>query len=123
MKPRKNNIDSFQTELGKVDFILIISTDADVTKLGDRIIIKTLSYFIEIIAFDNLKEWVREDFSVETSMGWIIRVIKINDLKEDISIQCLLNPKDENISSDIDSGEHLNALWIENDTYVVSIVT
>ena len=44
-------------------------------------------------------------------------------MKEEVSIQCSLNPEDEKITSEIDTGEHLDSLWIENEIEVVSIGT
>jgi hypothetical protein len=44
-------------------------------------------------------------------------------LKEEVSIQYLLIPKDEKITSEIDTGESLDSLWIENETELVSIGT
>jgi hypothetical protein len=123
MKLEKTNIDSFETNLGKVDIVLTSHTNPRISKSDNSILIETIGHLIEIIEFDDIKKWIEVTNPVEKTIGWIVRVIKTNDLKEEISIECSLIPKDDSIISDVDSGEHLDSLWIEDKTEVVSIGT
>jgi hypothetical protein len=56
---------------------------------------------------------MQETNPIEKTIGWIVRVIKTKDFNGEISIQYLLNPKDKNITSAIDTGASLDALWIK----------
>lgn len=124
MKQEKINIDSFETNLGKVNLTLSTSPNPLISTSNPLTLVETKGHLIEIIAFDDMKTWWQNtDFPIESSMGWIVRVLKTNRAKEKIAIQCLLTPKDEAVVSEIDSGEHLDALWIENETEIVSIGT
>jgi hypothetical protein len=62
-------------------------------------------------------------FSIEDSKGWIIRITKTNTSKESLLFTCLLFRNSQDIRSEVDSGEHLDSLWIENKTDVISIGT
>jgi hypothetical protein len=123
MKPEKLNIDTFKTNLGKVVFSLTSSSNSRLNKVEESILIETNGHLIEVISFDEIKKWTQDTNPIETAIGWIVRILKINDLKEEISIECSLSPKDKKIISSIDTGESLDSLCIENDTDVVSIGT
>lgn len=123
MKQEKTNIDSFETNLGKIDIVLTSSTNPRISKSDNSTLIETNGHLIEVIVFNDIKNWTLDTNPIEKSIGWIVRVIKTNHLKEDVSIQCSLIPKDEKTTSDIDTGESLDSLWIENETEVVSIGT
>jgi hypothetical protein len=123
MKLEKTNIDSFETNLGKVDIVLTSSTNPKVSKSDNSTLIETSGHLIEVIAFNDIKNWTQDTNPIEKSIGWVVRIIKMNDLKEEISIQCSLMPKDEKTTSAIDTEESLDSLWIENETEVVSIGT
>jgi len=123
MELEKINIYSFDTKLGQVDFTLTTVPNPRINKLTKSTIIETIGHLIEVIAFDDIKKWTEDTNPIETTHGWIVRVIKKNNLKEEISIKCTLTPKDKTITSSIDTGEYLDSLWIENEANVVSIGT
>lgn len=123
MKQEKSNIDSFETKLGEVNIVLTSFPNPRISKSDNLTLIETSGHLIEIIAFDDIKKWTQDTNPIEKSIGWVVRVIKTNDLKEEVSIQCSLIPTDEKTTSDIDTGESLDSLWIENETDVVSIGT
>jgi hypothetical protein len=118
----KIHSDTFETQLGSVEFSVMGTADLDCVQTESSNL-KTLAHFIEIIAFDDIKEWVKETNPIENSKGWIVRISKINDEKESLSLQCRLNPKGEHVTAEVDSGEGLDALWIEDQEEVVSIGT
>src|SRR5690554_551716 len=101
MKQEKTNIDSFETNLGKIDIVLTSSPNPRISKSDNSSLIETNGHLIEIISFDDIKKWTQETNPIEKSIGWIVRVVKTNDLKEVISIQCSLIPKDEKTTSEV----------------------
>lgn len=123
MKVEKLSIDCFETRLGKVELILTTSPNAEIHTSTRSILVKTISHLVEVIAFDDMKQWVDATNPIEKGMGWIIRVLKTNDLSEKFSMECSLNPNNEKVTADIDPGESLDSLWIENEWDVVSIGT
>tara|TARA_B110000967_G_C18892871_1_gene568562 strand:- start:1791 stop:2474 length:684 start_codon:yes stop_codon:yes gene_type:complete len=123
MKLEKRNIDTFETNLGKIAFSLTSLSNSRLNKEDKSILIETNGHLIEIIAFDDIKKWTKDTNPIETAFGWIVRILKTNDLKEKISIECSLSPINEEITSDIDTGEFLDSLCIENETDVISIGT
>ena len=123
MKPEKINIDKFVTNLGIIDLSMSLLPNSNIKEFDKSIIIAKLEHIIEVISFNDIKSWMKDTNPVEDAKGWIVRLQKINDINEEIFIQCSLIPNKNNITSCINTGENLDSLWIENETDVVSIGT
>lgn len=121
---KKIIIDTFYTKLGQVDLTLLLVENPIITKVEKTFFIKTKGYLITITVFDDVKKWIEQvSCFVEGTIGWILQIKKINESNEKIVIKCFLDPINEKISSTINTGEHLDAVWIENETDVLSIGT
>lgn len=120
-------IDSFLTKLGTVDLELQITSikeDVSISTSENTKLINTSSHSIEVIAFENITEWVNGHlFPIESSKGWVIRIRKITSDQEQLTLCCKLLKVSDKIKAIVDSGEHLDAVWIESDQEVVSIGT
>jgi len=116
-------ISTFTTNLGEINFTLHSNENLKFEKCDNRYICITKSFNIEIFEFSDIMEWQSEiaGFEIENSIGWIIRLIKTSNDKSDLKFQCVLSPKSKNVTSEPDTGESLLAVWIENETDVVSI--
>jgi hypothetical protein len=127
MIKNKIHIDSFSTRLGSVDLELQITSaegNVPISKGTNTKQINTLCHNIEVICFDSITEWVRDsDFPIESSKGWIVRIKKTADDKEQLILSCKLTKISNEVKGYVDSGEHLDAVWIENNKEVVSIGT
>jgi hypothetical protein len=127
MKKNKIHIDMFPTSLGSVNLDLLITSEADYVSISNsqynkRIV--TLSHAIEVICFDSVAEWKRDsDFPIESSKGWIVRITKTAATKELLAVSCVLTKLSDEVKGYSDSGEHLDAVWIEDQKHVVSIGT
>ena len=115
-------ISTFATNLGIINLTLNSNDNLQFKKLDNKFICKTKSFNIEIFEFSDITEWRSETgFEIEASIGWIVRLIKTSNSKSNLEFQCNLTPKYSDITSEPDTGESLLALWIENETDVVSI--
>lgn len=127
MRDTAQHIDSFDSKLGLIDLTLSIGNNNEKVRFdhkGKRKFLVTKAHKIEVIAFQDVRDWLRDtDFSIADSKGWIIRVTKNNELKEKLSFKCYMNRNSKDVVSEVDCGEHFHALWIENETNVVSIGT
>ena len=127
MRDTIQHIDSFSSKLGLINLTLTLNGEDIVVSLDNvenRKILETNAHKIEVIAFQNIKNWlVDTDFKIEDSKGWIIRITKLNDLQEALAFKCYMDKNSDKVVSEVDCGEHLHALWIENETNVVSIGT
>lgn len=120
------NLDYFETPLGTI--ILNISFyDQMSAKMIENLsskFINTENLTIEIISFDQVSSWTQESyFPVEKTQGWIIRISKKTNSVENLKIKCELINYQEDVIFEVDSGEHLDSIWIENKTHFLSIGT
>jgi hypothetical protein len=91
---------------------------------GSRTVITTAGHFIEMYAFPLQTDWLAEaDMSVESSNGWIWKITKINDVKEQLRIELKLNDAAAGTTGSVQSGEFLDALTFENETQQLSLGT
>ncbi len=119
-------IDNFITPLGTVDlnFWFENDDDADLSEFQTSKIIESVTLLIEIIAFDDISNWIKDSvFAVKGTKGWIIRITKKAEGIENLKITCELKTADLNIVSGPDGGENLDAILIENKTHFLSIGT
>jgi hypothetical protein len=127
MKNNTVHIDNFETPLGCIKLEIDISALSDnviISGSNSRKLINSINHSIEIISFKDVKDWMRNtDFPVEDTKGWIFRITKKSDSFEQLTIKCQLFSNDPHIISSPDSGEHLDAIWIENKTDFLSIGT
>ena len=118
------NVDRFITPLGTVELDILFKGNNESKSSEHSRIINTQNFMIEIIQFNDIKNWRAQTiFPIQDSRGWIIRINKITDDNEGLVITCKLNTEDVDIKSFPDSGEHLDAIWIENKTHFLSIGT
>lgn len=114
--------DDFKTELGTVR--TFIQTD----KLPENSIdynysVATIGHTITLERFELNKDWVGDLMCFETSIGWRWFIEKINNNEENLTIYSrLIDPRPET-SFASDTGEHLNAIEIENKTHQLHIGT
>ncbi|WGH74626.1 hypothetical protein P8625_11055 [Tenacibaculum tangerinum] len=115
-------ISNFLTNLGEIS--LRIKSDDEVkiitSELGYNIL--SSSFKIEIIKFYDVKNWLNK-IEVEKTIGWIFKIHKLNDHKRALSFDCILSPNNSKVTSESDTGEHLDSVWINDEKYVVSIGT
>lgn len=118
--------DTFQTTLGTI--VINLRSDLPATEnassKGYTTLISNDDFNIKIIAFNDITKWVADSgFPVEDSKGWIIRIHKFSNAHSNLKLDCELKPNNTVTRSDIDSGEHLDAVCIEGDTHVLNIGT
>ncbi|WP_408034284.1 hypothetical protein [Tenacibaculum aestuarii] len=123
-------ISNFLTNLGEIS--LNFQSDEEVkiitSELGYNLL--SNSFKIEIIEFYDVKNWLDElkkeefnQFKVEKTIGWIFKIHKLNDAKKTLSFDCILSPNNSKVTSEPDTGEHLDSVWIDDEKNVVSIGT
>jgi hypothetical protein len=119
-------IDNFITPLGFVELSIDFNSESNPVKLSSESsqILQTENLSIEIIAFDDISAWTKKSrYPVEETKGWIVRITKRTEISEQVTIYCELKTTDLAITSEPDSGESLDAVWIENKTHFLSIGT
>ena len=114
-------IDNFETRLGTIR--TWIETDGSNFQRQENSRFTTKGHEITFQAFDLKQVWTPEEMQYETSRGWRWFIRKANNQKEQLTIFCkLINP-----SSDTEwgtnSGEHLDAIEIENESHHLHIGT
>ena len=122
--------DSFETKLGLLTCTLFSNAEELFTGRstpsgkGSRTVITTAGHFVEMYAFPLQTDWLAEaDMSVETCKGWIWKITKINEVKEQLRIELRLNDVSAETSGSVQSGEFLDAITIENETEQLSLGT
>jgi hypothetical protein len=124
IKLEKVPIDSFDTKLGKVYLNLYLDSNAIAFEIMKSNVLDTKGHQIEIIPFNDVKDWVKEtDYPIEDFKGWIVRILKTNNLNESLSLICELSPDSDDLLSDVTTGEHLDSVWIGNKSEEISIGT
>jgi len=114
--------DIFETKLGTIESRL--QTDSDVAiQQRDKFRFTTKGYNVYCQVFDLLHCRIPDGMAFETSKGWRWFIEKTNDEKEQLTIYCeLVNPSSE-LKSGANSGEHLDAIEIENSQHHLHIGT
>jgi hypothetical protein len=46
---------------------------------------ETSGHRIKVMAFNDTKKWIQDIDPIEKCIGWIVRVIKANDIKKEIT--------------------------------------
>ena len=120
------NIDNFTTPLGIITLTIFFNGQpaATITNKAISTFIESPNVTIEVIAFENFAEWMKETiYPVEKTKGWIIRITKNTDDIEAVKLNCLLKSEEVEITGDPDGGQHLDAISFENKTHCLSIGT
>ncbi len=90
---------------------------------GQSISFNTRSYNVEFVTFKR-KLPLYNGKTVEDTFGWLWRINKVSADEESIQLHCLLKEHDKDAQlSGADCGEHLDAVMIENGTFVLHIGT
>ncbi len=107
--------DDFETNLGIIR--MSAETDAyDYIIHKDNSKVSSKGHSIRVDKFDLKDISDTENIKYETSRAWRLHIEKINDQQEQLILYCkLINPQTDT-SWGIHSGEHLDALEIENQT-------
>jgi len=114
--------DDFNTELGVIR-TWIEPVNNNLPNGNNSLTFSTASHTITLEVFELKNEWLTDGMRFETSRGWRWHVKKINALKENLTIYCkLINPA-TGIEWSPNSGEHLDAIEIENKTFHLHIGT
>jgi hypothetical protein len=117
-------IDSFKTPLGTVELGLRYDGDYDIQQEGSNYNVQTGHFSVEVIAFDNIRQWMENTlYTVESSKGWIVRIVSKTENAVPLAITCELKTDDPKVTSLPDSGANLDSVWIENKTHFLSIGT
>ncbi len=116
-------IRSFKTKLGNVFLNLYSNEYGEIMNSDFGYIFHSESFQIEIIEFTEIKNWMKEINEIETSIGWIFRIAKLNESNEVLNFECHLKKNNKEIISESDTGECLQAIWIEDKKNVVSLGT
>lgn len=114
--------DKFKTELGTI-CNWIETDDSTSILLQDDYRVVTKGHEIVVQPFDLTGIWKSEIWQIETSKGWRWFIQKTGKQKEQLTIYCKLVPSTSDIKYDPDSGEHLDAIEIENNTHHLNIGT
>lgn len=114
--------DDFKTELGTVR--TFIQTDKlDENSINYNYSVSTTGHTITLERFELNRDWIGDLMCFETSIGWRWFIQKTNDTEENLTIYSrLIDPQPE-ASFASDTGEHLDAIEIENKTYQLHIGT
>lgn len=112
----------FKTPLGTVQSIIKTDLLAPITNpnnfealtSGHRIILETFE-------LDN--DWLPNKMNIETSYGWRWFIEKTNSTKENLFLYCNLKEPVPELNWGIDTGERLDALYIQNQNKILHIGT
>ncbi len=123
-------ISSFKTNLGDISLNLELNEEFDIINNNLGYLILSNSFKIEIIEFHDVKNWLDQlnkkefdQFKVESTIGWIFKIHKLNNQNLILDFDCILNPNSPKVTSEPDTGEHLDSVWIDDEKNVVSIGT
>lgn len=117
-------IDSFKTPLGTVMLGMRYDGDCAIQHDGNVYHLQTEDFSMEVIVFNNIRDWMENTmYPVESSKGWIVRIISKTENAAPLAITCELETDDPKVMSLPDSGANLDAIWIENKTHFLSIGT
>ncbi len=117
-------IAKYDSELGIINLDVFSSEIKNVEETNYKKVFHTKTYHIELIIFDNIKDWMsKTEFPVDNSKGWIIRIIKTKSEKERLIFNCRLNKIDSTVYNDVDCGEHLDSIYFENQKTFMNIGT
>jgi hypothetical protein len=118
-------IKKFKTNLGEISLNSFSNEKAEIEITDFGYTYKSESYEIKIIEFNEIKDWLKDasGVKIEKSIGFIFQIIKLNNKKENLKFKCILENNDSKATSEPDTGEHLLAIWIDDNKNVVSIGT
>ncbi|WP_422091613.1 hypothetical protein [Tenacibaculum ovolyticum] len=120
----KKEIATYNSDLGILSLYMVADKITPIEKTNNRKIFKTNTHHIELILFDEIKEWMsKTKFPIDNSKGWIIRITKIKSENEELIFNCNLNKIDREVFNDVDCGEHLDSIYFENKKAVMNIGT
>ncbi len=128
MKTQPANIERrFDTPLGVVRCGLNCDSfdkavETRIYKNGHSEIYKTTGHKVELISF-KIKQPLQNGESVTDSYGWIFRIEKVSNTHETIETYCTIDKNKINIEFDTASGEHLDAISVENQEWILHIGT
>ena len=114
--------DNFETKLGTIQ--TWVESEKNIEQYQqDKFKVATIGHEICLVPFDLKQIWFPETMEYESAKGWRWFIEKTNNEKEKLTIFCkLINPSTDT-EFDSSSGEHLDAIEIENRTYHLHIGT
>lgn len=112
----------FKTPVGVVQTFLQSDKSDHVITSGNNTI-TTFGHEIKLEIFELVNDWIPDTMRFDTSICWRWFITKINDKEEHLKIYCKLNDSTPETTWGYDSGEHLDAIEIENKTHQLHIGT
>jgi hypothetical protein len=89
---------------------------------GNSVTFETSGHKIELIEF-KIRQPLNNGETVADSNGWIWRINKIQHSDEKLQLSCVLTDYQDNVTFDIATGEHLDAIEANNDDWTLHIGT
>ena len=114
--------DDFETPLGTIRAWAETDDKGYIQQEG-QIGITTSAHHIYLQTFDLKQVWAPDGAEYEGGRGWRWFIRKINDQHEDLTIFCKLTDPAGDVQWVTNSGEHLDAIEIENKTHHLHIGT
>ncbi len=100
-----------------------VCDSAQISDIENSTFIRTKGHSIQLFEFKLSNSWIPQGLSIEDSMGWIWKIDKINNIKEQLVLNCNIVDPSDDLTSGSDTGEWLDALQIENKSKVLHIGT
>ncbi|MEQ6120958.1 hypothetical protein [Reichenbachiella sp. MALMAid0571] len=119
---------TFKSPIGQVKCGLTIdSTNIETVETedyenGKSVTFETSGHKIELIEF-KIRQPLNNGETVADSKGWIWRINKIQHSDEKLQLSCVLTDYQDNVTFDIATGEHLDAIEANNDDWTLHIGT
>jgi len=119
---------TFKTPIGHV--VCGLRTDSsDIETIGTKeyengksVSYQTNGHKIELIEF-NIKQPLYNGETVMDSNGWIWRIERINESKGKLKLSCVLTDYPDKVDFDTATGEHLDAIEVNDDEWTLHIGT
>lgn len=119
---------TFKTPIGQV--VCGLTGDySDIEKIGAKdyengrsISYRTSGHRIELIEF-KIKQPLYNGETVKDSNGWIWRIEKTNESKEELKLSCVLTDYSDKVDFDTATGEHLDAIEASDAEWTLHIGT
>ncbi|MEQ1732870.1 MAG: hypothetical protein ABL940_04310 [Bacteroidia bacterium] len=91
-------------------------------KNGNSETFQTIEHRIEIVSF-KIRVPLDNDDNLTDGFGWIFRIEKTTDISENIETYCFLDEINEGVVFDTATGEHLDAIEVNSNEWVLHIGT
>jgi hypothetical protein len=114
--------DDFETKLGTIQTWVESDSNGKIQQ-QDKFMLTTTGHNIYLQSFNLKQVWSPEEMQYESGKVWRWFIKKTNNEKEQLRMFCRLITPAKDIEWGNDSGEHLDAIEIENKTHQLHIGT